>query len=1599
MRVKRNLVVLLMVFCLTCAMFVPGVFGTAAFSEDYDAATMRLLRYEGTIRIYDAAGEPRFIMENARFNNGEAMETDTASTASVSLDNTKIVTLDEESRVAFAQEDSHLRLTLEEGTMLLDVQKKLGENETLNIETSTMTVGIRGTIVFVSTEPQDGGPATVDRLGVLEGTAQLSFQEESGVKRVLDVPAGQVATLRSTDENGIDITVAEMTKEDIQGFVEEQIAASPEMKRRVELPDLPFTPEPAENMYPADGDWHYDGVTLVAQSASKLYDGHPLTRTSDILVYSLPADFSIRVAAGGSQIDAGTSQNPISTYTIYNSAGEDVTSHFSVETVSGTLTVEAAPLTVWTGSAEKTYDGTPLTNEEAGVRNLPKPVSASQEWRNTSLVFDTVSGSEAMLAISGEIYVHATNPLTGESIEMTLFAGQKLSVRLHNAEGRESIEFVVENMVEEDIPDAALRLLQDNPDLLAQSCEDTGWDPDLLAQRIAALPERDAAHVSVRGLQVDSDFQDAVMWDGADVRMTVDTDITNYNSHALGSAEAHFTPIYTPSSVEVTATGSQTEPGTSDNTYTLMWGAANPSNYIVSEELGTLTVLPSNAEPVILTAASAEKTYDGTPLSYSVFYVYGLPQGFTVRAIVNGSLTDAGTADNVISGYWILNAAGENVTAQFTNVQTVRGTLTVYPAPLTVTTGSAEKVYDGTDLSNSEARISGLVNGETASVAATGRIMKAGSAKNGYTIKWGTAKASNYSLTEKTGTLTVQPLGLLLDIGGSEIDYTGQAFVPEVVLTYSNGAHAGETVSGVRTEAGGMLFAARALSVEQRYNFSLFTGEDLDLSVSGMGTDAGTYTLSGSISFPSADASCFSVSFTGETLTVLPGQLTVTTGSASKMYDGVPLTVSEATVTGAAAGDTISVTATGSLTDVGTADNTYTIDWGEANADNYLVTEALGTLTVTANDSAITLTAPSVDKPYDGTALTADTITVDGLPEGFTVQAVTSSLTDAGTCENEILSYSILDASGQDVTAFFTNVSTVNGTLTVLPASLTITTGSASKQYDGTALTDSEVTVTGAAEGEVISVTANGSLTDVGTAVNSYAIEWGSVIPGNYIITESLGTLEISVNTSLITITSGTSDMPYRGGRTLENHDFSVDGLPDGFETTVDITGMQWEVGESDNTIAGYAILKDGKDVTPYFTNVMLVEGKLTVKKGTVRVWTEDVSKTYDGTPLSSSTVRWTGIYGTDNAQNGISVYCTGSITDAGSVKDELGYTWIYANLADMYDVVLEPGTLTVLPAELTITTGSASKEYDGTPLTNSEATVTEAAAGDTISVTATGSLTNAGTADNTYTIDWGSANPSNYSIKEDLGTLTVLKRQMSVISDSSSKDYDGQPLTCDTYGVYRLVEGETIAVNFTGQQTDIGSSENTFTIDWLTANPNNYSVRLEYGTLTVVGSGKGSSPLGKMPSGVPSDETGLPKDSAGNGVKSLPVSGTTAEAADDAQESGEDEPKADASDLPAVSDEESAADLPPAAESAAPDVGNGNSGGDQPAADGSDPAAAGEEKPAETPAVSEVSAPEAGSNEQTAADPPAAAGYDPPAVDETPVEDPPADEAADPSV
>ena len=246
------------------------------------------------------------------------------------------------------------------------------------------------------------------------------------------------------------------------------------------------------------------------------------------------------------------------------------------------------------------------------------------------------------------------------------------------------------------------------------------------------------------------------------------------------------------------------------------------------------------------------------------------------------------------------------------------------------------------------------------------------------------------------------------------------------------------------------------------------------------------------------------------TYQIIPAKLTVTTPSASKVYNGKALTA-EGTISGFVNGETATFNTTGSQTEVGSSTNTYAINWtGAAKQGNYTISENLGTLTVTETTDEIIATPGNYNGTYDGQTHGVD-VTVTGLPEGYSVKTAVSyaAATDATDGDGVIANVDelvIVNAQGEDVTANL-KITKGIGTIKITPATLKVTTYGAKAEYNGNALTaDGEVT--GFVDNEAAAFTTTGSQTEVGSSTNTYAIDWGDTAKqSNYTVEEHLGTL------------------------------------------------------------------------------------------------------------------------------------------------------------------------------------------------------------------------------------------------------------------------------------------------------------------------------------------------------------------------------------------------------------------------------------------------------------------------------------------------------------
>ncbi len=213
------------------------------------------------------------------------------------------------------------------------------------------------------------------------------------------------------------------------------------------------------------------------------------------------------------------------------------------------------------------------------------------------------------------------------------------------------------------------------------------------------------------------------------------------------------------------------------------------------------------------------------------------------------------------------------------------------------------------------------------------------------------------------------------------------------------------------------------------------------------------------------------------------------------------------------------------------------------------------------------------------------------------------------------------------------------------------------------------------------------------------------------------------------------------------------------------------------------------------------------------------VEMAYDGSTLTSG--EWELVSGELKEGHTASVTVSGSQTDVGESDNFISVVIHDSNgvdVTDHYAIEYQVGKLRVKPRSLELLSGSSEKVYDGTPIKNSSVELIngELMEGHSLTYEVTGELTQVGTTDNVFTVSIVDADGNDVKWKYDLrlvyGKLTVSKKELIVTSGSSTKAYDGAPLTNPeaSYVVGALMEGHTVAVEAIGSITDAGEVSNT---------------------------------------------------------------------------------------------------------------------------------------------------------------------------------------------
>ena len=520
------------------------------------------------------------------------------------------------------------------------------------------------------------------------------------------------------------------------------------------------------------------------------------------------------------------------------------------------------------------------------------------------------------------------------------------------------------------------------------------------------------------------------------------------------------------------------------------------------------------------------------------------------------------------------------------------------------------------------------------------------------------------------------------------------------------------------------------------------------------------------------------------TVTITKRTVTLTSGSASKAYDGTALTKHEVAVggDGFAAGESASYSYTGSQTDVGESENTFTYVLNEGTkASNYEIATTNGTLAVTKATAGGGGEEPGGGEVLQGGESKFDaTVMYDG--EGHTID--TNALTaafDAAMIGESVVEYALDDGSGEGGHAGrvtlpwgtvpgYTNVGEYvvwyrvtnpnyeefvhAAKLTITNRPVTVTSGDGSWTYDGQAHSNATVTTEGFVEGEGIVAGNFAVITDVGSAANAFDYVFADgTLAENYAVTCVTGTLTVTKAT--VGPGGGGSGGGGTGGDEPGNGE-----VPQGGESKFDATVMYDGEGHTIDTNA----------LTAAFDAAMIGES-------VVEYALDDGSG--EGGHAGRVTLPWGTVPGYTNVGE---------------------YVVWYRVTNPNYEEFVHAAKLTITNRPVTVTSGDGSWTYDGQAHSNATVTTEGFVEGEGIVAGNFAVITDVGSAANAF--DYAFADGTlaeNYAVTCVTGTLTVTKAAYDMAGAkwnyTDEFQYDGFVKTVEVSG---LPAGVTVA-SYTG--------------------------------------------------------------------------------------------------------------------------------------------------------------------------------------------------------
>ena len=782
--------------------------------------------------------------------------------------------------------------------------------------------------------------------------------------------------------------------------------------------------------------------------------------------------------------------------------------------------------------------------------------------------------------------------------------------------------------------------------------------------------------------------------------------------------------------------------GLSAGTYTLYYYAAQSDSYEQSNT-GSISVTVAQKE-VGLSWGTTLWIYDGSVHS-TTCSATGLVGSDTCTVNLSNNSVGKNVGSQTVTASSLNNSNYKLPTSGLTK------SISITQKEVTLTWGTTSWVYDGSAHSTT-CTLGGIVTGDTCTLTlGNNSITYVGS-----TTVTTTLNNSNYKLpSTNTKSISVTQATPTITVTGVNKEYTGSPYYAQITKSDAKGtlywkfgsvpttsSYSGKTdISSVGTPVGNPSVLSTPINVTSVQDVTNQTLYWIFVPSSSLTITTGqTY------------AANFNNSASGNvTMKITVAAITIPTPTGyTGTYDANSHSATFGSVTGAkitkyqwSSNGSSGWTETTTNPSQTNAETIYVQAYYTADS-NHSGSGWSSSATITVNKKAVTVTAGSASRPYNGSALTrADGTTASGLinsaghTHSLTSYKNTGSITYFGTVDNIPSDAVIKDGSGNTVTS--------NYAITYAPGKLTITkanpqiaiqgitvdytggqfyakvTGTKAKGTlywkKGSAASASDSAVAINSTGTPLSTPIN--ITSVKNNLDDFVMYWyfvpssvanslasGHTYAENY--NTSGGTSEDKVNLTInpreiSNVTASATTVTYNGSQQTANVSISDSGAT--------LTANDYTIsGNTGTNATSYTITITGRN---NYTGTK--EITWTINKRPVTITADSASKTYDGTALTKNSVTAAAASGNTGIVASHHVHTwtvSGSQITAGSSYNTVTAATIYngassthggsgdtTNVTDNYDITFAKGTLTVNKRAVTYKANDESKVYNGSTL------------------------------------------------------------------------------------------------------------------------------------------------------------------------------------------------------------------------------------------------------------------------------------------------------------